>query len=88
MQAAVLIRFNEPLEIKQVEIPQPGPDDVLIKMIACGVCHTDLHFVRGGKDARSLRTCHERHALFSSDQTGTSSSHSYHVSQAMKVSVK
>ena len=53
MQAAVLTRFNEPLEIKQVEIPKPGPDDVLIKMIACGVCHTDLHFVRGGKDARS-----------------------------------
>jgi D-arabinose 1-dehydrogenase-like Zn-dependent alcohol dehydrogenase len=49
MQAAVLNKFQEPLEIKQVEIPKPGPDDVLIKTIACGVCHTDLHFIRGGK---------------------------------------
>jgi D-arabinose 1-dehydrogenase-like Zn-dependent alcohol dehydrogenase len=49
MQAAVLKTFKEPLEIKQVEIPKPGPDDVLIKTIACGVCHTDLHFIRGGK---------------------------------------
>jgi len=49
MQAAVLNNFKEPLEIKQVEIPKPGPDDVLIKTITCGVCHTDLHFIRGGK---------------------------------------
>ncbi|CAF0962373.1 unnamed protein product [Adineta steineri] len=47
MQAAVLNKFKEPLEIKQVEIPKPGPNDVLIKTIACGVCHTDLHFIRG-----------------------------------------
>ena len=49
MQAAVLNNFQEPLEIKQVEIPKPGPDDVLVKTIACGVCHTDLHFINGGK---------------------------------------
>ena len=49
MQAAVLNKFREPLEIKQVEIPKPGPDDVLVKIIACGVCHTDLHFINGGK---------------------------------------
>ncbi|CAF4341145.1 unnamed protein product, partial [Adineta steineri] len=33
--------------IKQVEIPEPGPNDVLVKTIACGVCHTDFHFIRG-----------------------------------------
>jgi propanol-preferring alcohol dehydrogenase len=49
MQAAVLNNFKEPLQIKDVEIPKPGPDDVLIKTIACGVCHTDLHFINGGK---------------------------------------
>jgi propanol-preferring alcohol dehydrogenase len=48
MQAAVLTTFKKPLEIKQVEIPEPGADDVLVKMIACGVCHTDLHFMNGG----------------------------------------
>jgi propanol-preferring alcohol dehydrogenase len=49
MQAAVLNNFKEPLQIKEVEIPKPGPDDVLIKTIACGVCHTDLHCINGGK---------------------------------------
>ena len=53
MQAAVLNHFKEPLEIKQVDIPQPGPDDVLVKMIACGVCHTDLHLINGGKTCRN-----------------------------------
>jgi D-arabinose 1-dehydrogenase-like Zn-dependent alcohol dehydrogenase len=54
MQAAVLNNFQESLEIKQVEIPKPGPDDVLIKTTACGVCHTDLHFIRGGKRKTKL----------------------------------
>lgn len=48
MKAAVVTGFKKPLEIKQVEIPKPGPNDVLIKIIACGVCHTDLHTVNGG----------------------------------------
>lgn len=55
MQAAILNRFKEPLEIKQVEIPQPGPDDVLVKMITCGICHTDLHLIKGGKMESIIR---------------------------------
>lgn len=49
MKAAVVTGFKKPLEIKQTEIPKPGPNDVLIKNIACGVCHTDLHAAHGGK---------------------------------------
>ncbi len=49
MKAAVVTAFKKPLEIKQVEIPKPGPNDVLVKNIACGVCHTDLHTAHGGK---------------------------------------
>ena len=49
MKAAVVTGFKKPLEIKQVEIPKPGPSDVLVKNIACGVCHTDLHSANGGK---------------------------------------
>ena len=49
MKAAVVTAFKKPLEIKQVEIPKPGPNDVLIRNIACGVCHTDLHAAHGGK---------------------------------------
>jgi propanol-preferring alcohol dehydrogenase len=56
MKAAVVTAFKKPLEIKQVEIPKPGVNDVLIKNIACGVCHTDLHTVNGGKIKLKLFT--------------------------------
>ncbi|CAF1290609.1 unnamed protein product [Adineta steineri] len=47
MKAAVLNEFGTLLEIKQVPIPQPGLNEVLVKLIACGICHTDLHAARG-----------------------------------------
>lgn len=47
MKAAVVNQFKEKLEIKEVEIPKPGHGEVLIKMEACGVCHTDLHAAHG-----------------------------------------
>ena len=48
MKAAVVTSFTEPLEIQQVSIPEIGPDDVLVKNIACGVCHSDLHMAKAG----------------------------------------
>lgn len=47
MQAAVVEAFGEPLQIRQVEIPTPGPGQILVKTEACGVCHTDLHAAGG-----------------------------------------
>jgi len=47
MKAAVLREFGRPLTIEKVPIPQPGPGEVLIKVAATGVCHTDLHAVDG-----------------------------------------
>ena len=52
MRAAVVTAFKQPLEVKQVEIPKPGVNDVLVKLIACGVCHTDLHAANGGSRER------------------------------------
>ena len=49
MKAAVLTEYGGLLEIKQVPIPQPAPNDVLVKLIACGICHTDLHGACGGE---------------------------------------
>jgi propanol-preferring alcohol dehydrogenase len=47
MKAAVVREFGKPLVIEEVAIPEPGPEEIQIKMEACGVCHTDLHAADG-----------------------------------------
>jgi alcohol dehydrogenase, propanol-preferring len=47
MKAAVVKQFGKPLVIEEVPVPQPGPGEVLVKVKACGVCHTDLHAASG-----------------------------------------
>jgi propanol-preferring alcohol dehydrogenase len=47
MKAAVVHAFGKPLSIENVPIPTPGPGEVLVKVVACGVCHTDLHAADG-----------------------------------------
>jgi alcohol dehydrogenase, propanol-preferring len=47
MKAAVVRSFGRPLAIEDVPIPTPGPAEVLVKVRACGVCHTDLHAASG-----------------------------------------
>ncbi len=43
MKAAVVTAFGKPLEFREVEVPTPGAGQVLVKIAASGVCHTDLH---------------------------------------------
>ncbi|MGC3874546.1 alcohol dehydrogenase AdhP [Halomonas sp. GXIMD04776] len=47
MKAAVVRAFGQPLEIEEVEVPRPGKGEVLVKIAASGVCHTDLHAAHG-----------------------------------------
>ena len=47
MKAAVLIEPGQPLAIEDVVISNPGPHEVLIRTAACGLCHSDLHFIEG-----------------------------------------
>jgi propanol-preferring alcohol dehydrogenase len=47
MKAAVVNQFHQNLEIKEVPIPKPGYGEILVKIKACGVCHTDLHAANG-----------------------------------------
>ncbi len=47
MKAAVLHEFGQPLQIEEVDIPTPRAGEVVVKMQASGVCHTDLHAVEG-----------------------------------------
>jgi S-(hydroxymethyl)glutathione dehydrogenase/alcohol dehydrogenase len=47
VKAAVLIEAGKPLQIEQINIANPGPHEVLIRTAACGLCHSDLHFIEG-----------------------------------------
>jgi propanol-preferring alcohol dehydrogenase len=41
---------NNPLKLVDIETPQPGPDEILVRVQECGICHTDLHTVEGELD--------------------------------------
>ena len=47
MKAAVVKAFKEPLEVKDVDVPRPGAGQVLVKVEASGLCHTDIHAAHG-----------------------------------------
>ena len=47
MRAAVLEAFGEPLVVQEVELADPKPGEVLVRLVACGVCHTDLYTASG-----------------------------------------
>ncbi|WP_294329113.1 alcohol dehydrogenase AdhP [uncultured Sphingomonas sp.] len=47
MKAAVVREFGQPLVIEEVPVPQVGPGQILVKVAASGVCHTDLHAAEG-----------------------------------------
>ena len=49
IRAAVLERFGEPLEVQELELAEPRTGEVLVRLEACGVCHTDL-FTASGAD--------------------------------------
>ncbi|MGH9838127.1 MAG: alcohol dehydrogenase catalytic domain-containing protein [Blastocatellia bacterium] len=50
MKAAILHAFAEPLRIEETPTPAPGPGEVVVKVAACGVCHSDLHLALGEWD--------------------------------------
>ncbi|WP_052665472.1 zinc-dependent alcohol dehydrogenase [Nitriliruptor alkaliphilus] len=47
MRAAIVRAFNAPLEVTDVPTPEPGPEQVLVRIEASGLCHTDIHAWRG-----------------------------------------
>ncbi|KAF3444211.1 hypothetical protein FNV43_RR13901 [Rhamnella rubrinervis] len=47
MRAAVFWEPNKPLTIEEFHIPRPKAGEILIKTKACGVCHSDLHVIKG-----------------------------------------
>src|SRR5438874_1466005 len=47
IQAAVLEQFGEPLNVTEVDLAEPEPGEVLVRLRACGVCHTDMYTASG-----------------------------------------
>ena len=52
MKAARVHQFGKPLVIEDVPVPVPDKGEILVKVMACGVCHTDLHAAGGDWPAK------------------------------------
>ncbi|WP_129291765.1 S-(hydroxymethyl)mycothiol dehydrogenase [Streptomyces sp. N1] len=48
VQAVIAPAKNEPVRVETIIVPDPGPGEAVVKIQACGVCHTDLHYKQGG----------------------------------------
>ncbi len=48
MKAAVFHGSGQPLKVEEVPTPRPGAGEILVKVAACGVCHTDMHYIDHG----------------------------------------
>ena len=54
MKAVRLVKIGQPLEMHDVPIPEIGPQDVLVKVKAAGICHSDAHYRAGASPVRPL----------------------------------
>ncbi|HLL63125.1 MAG TPA: alcohol dehydrogenase catalytic domain-containing protein, partial [Propionibacteriaceae bacterium] len=48
VQGVIARSKDAPVEKVTINVPDPGPGEAVVKVLACGVCHTDLHYVQGG----------------------------------------
>ena len=53
IKAAIFRAPNQPLTVEEVEVDEPGPYEVLVRTVASGVCHSDLHCVHGSLPTRT-----------------------------------
>ncbi len=74
VRAVVARRAREPVEVVTIEVPDPGPGEALVRVQACGVCHTDLHYREGGiNDEFPFLLGHEAAGVVESVGEGVSS---------------
>jgi 2-desacetyl-2-hydroxyethyl bacteriochlorophyllide A dehydrogenase len=54
MKAVQLVQPGRPLEMREVEVPTPGPGDLLVRVKAAGICHSDAHYRAGRSPVHPL----------------------------------
>jgi len=78
MKAMILRQFSpieqNPLTLENIATPEPGPDDILIRVHVCGVCHTDLHTVEGELPDVVLPIIPGHQVVGTVEQTGSNTS--------------
>jgi S-(hydroxymethyl)glutathione dehydrogenase / alcohol dehydrogenase len=52
MRAAVCYEFDQPLSVEDVEIEAPQHGEVKVRLASTAICHSDIHYIRGERDAR------------------------------------
>ena len=57
IRAAVLEEFAKPLVVQDIELDGPGAGEVLVRLAACGVCHTDLYTASGADPSGYAPPC-------------------------------
>ncbi|HLF09321.1 MAG TPA: alcohol dehydrogenase catalytic domain-containing protein, partial [Dehalococcoidia bacterium] len=72
-RAAILIQPNSPLVVDEIELPDPGPDQVLVKLFASGICHSQLHQIHRPLD--DPRAQQARPTLLGHEATGVVVAH-------------
>ena len=75
IRAAVLEEFGQPLEVQEVELAKPRAGEVLVRLVACGVCHTDLYTASGADPSGYVPTVlgHEGAGVVEATGSGVSS---------------
>ena len=56
IRAAVLEEFGSPLVVQEIDLAEPKAGEVLVRLAACGVCHTDL-YTASGADPTGYAPC-------------------------------
>jgi len=56
IRAAVLEEFGQPLVVQELDLQEPKAGEVLVRLVACGVCHTDL-YTASGADPTGYAPC-------------------------------
>ena len=70
IRAAVLEEFGQPLVVQEVDLAEPKDREVLVRLAACGVCHTDLYTASGADRRDTRRACSGTRGLESSSGSG------------------